>query len=398
MVSKLLRSNINRMQIAAYTISNIVGLIITGLALQFYRDVAPDSEQGLQDPAGNARYTILSHLASPSFTRDAGNEISQAEVNEIIDQPWAEDASTLTTAGFDISVSLDMGGRGFSTALFFEGVPRDYLDISPSEWTFDPARPIIPIILPRQYLALYNFGFAPARGLPVLDERTISMIPLNVTVSGNGKAEMFRGKIVGFSSRLNTIAVPDGFVTWGNERFSPTGQTACKRVIVKLRDPGNPTITDYLRSHNLEEADNNGSARLLHFVKIVAASVAAVGILICLLSLGLLILSVFLLLQRSRPTLAALMAIGYHPRQLAALYIKGVAMMNLVILLISSGGIYIISRLWQCKLSALGMDCSSVYPTIISITLLLITLTMLSAISIRHNVMDIWAKKRPYSA
>ena len=38
-LNRLLRSNINPWQIAAYALANLVGLLIVGIGLQFYRDV-----------------------------------------------------------------------------------------------------------------------------------------------------------------------------------------------------------------------------------------------------------------------------------------------------------------------------------------------------------------------
>lgn len=57
-----------------------------------------------------------------------------------------------------------------STEMFFESVPDEYVDVNLDKWLFDKETRVIPIIIPRNYLNLYNFGFAQSRSLPKLSE------------------------------------------------------------------------------------------------------------------------------------------------------------------------------------------------------------------------------------
>ncbi len=391
MVWKLLRTNINHWQIGAYAVANLVGLLIVGIALQFYRDVSQDAGRDGEDPFGAARYMVVSRKTQPSFFGGTEQGITAAEIGDLAGQPWSDGAAPFIPAGFDVTVGLSFGGHGFSTALFFEGIPEGYLDIRPQDWGFDPEDPEVTIILPRDYLALYNFGFAPARGLPILDETTVSMAPLKVTVSGNGLSQSLPGRIVGFSSRLNTIAVPEEFVRWANKRFSPTTEPSPNRVITRLHDPGNPEISRYLESKGLEESgDGEAQGRLCHFLRITTGAVMAIGILICLLSVGLLILSIFLLLQKSRPTLAGLINLGYSPNELSGYYIRLILIVNLSVTLLATTATAVASGLWETKLSALGMGSASVWPTIGIMTAAMLSLTLLSGMVVRRVIRKIW--------
>ena len=67
---------------------------------------------------------------------------------------------------------------------------------------------MVPIILPRSYLAIYNFGFAQSQSLPKLSEGVVGMIELGIVLRGDGREERLKGRVIGFSSRLNTILVP----------------------------------------------------------------------------------------------------------------------------------------------------------------------------------------------
>ena len=49
-------------------------------------------------------------------------------------------------------------GIHLSTAMFFESVPDEFVDIKLDKWHFDEATHTIPIIIPRNYLNLYNLS------------------------------------------------------------------------------------------------------------------------------------------------------------------------------------------------------------------------------------------------
>lgn len=387
MVWKLLRTDINPWQIAAYAAANLVGLLIAGLALQFYRDVKPSDEYNNSDPLGAARYSVVSRPVRTSVFGAGQEGLSQEDLDDIAAQPWAEGATPFIPSGFDVSVGLDFAGRGFSTSLFFEGVSDKYLDIIPDGWGFNPASPEATIILPRDYLALYNFGFAPARGLPTLNEQTVSIAPLKVTISGNGLSCVIPGRIVGFSSRINTIAVPEEFIRWANAKYSPDAQPMPNRAIIRLTEPGNPEISRYLAAHDLtESANDEATSRMCYFLQIVAGIIIIVGLLISALAMGLLILSVFLLLQKSRKTLAGLMNLGYAPTTLAGYYFRLIAAVNSAVTVLTLIGVMIASTAWQQKLADLGLHTTSVTPTLITIVVAMILLTMLSATIVSSHI------------
>ena len=122
-----------------------------------------------------------------------------------------------------------------STQMFFESVPDAYIDVKSADWRFDEQSDFLPIILPRNYLNLYNFGFAQSRNLPQLSEGVLGLVNVDIHISGNGKSRSFKGNIVGFSNRLNTILVPDRFMQWANGEFGNREVKDPSRLIVEVR-------------------------------------------------------------------------------------------------------------------------------------------------------------------
>lgn len=223
--------------------------------------------------------------------------------------------------------------------------------------------------------------------------RRVIFDPLKVTLSGNGISKSLPGRIVGFSSRLNTIAVPEEFVRWANAIFSPGEPPAPTRVIIRMADPGNPEAGRYLSSAGLEESGGGETAsRLSHFLRVAAAAVTGVGMLICLLSAGMLVLSMFLLLQKSRATLAGLINLGYSPRNLAGYYFRLILAVNVIVLAISVTATALIARSWQIRLTDLGLGGTPIWPTITAMVATLAVLTLLSGGITWRVIGKIWQK------
>ena len=238
-----------------------------------------------------------------------------------------------TAAGFNVAASLDFAGRGLSTSLFLESIPTDYFDVVPPGWGYTPgSSEPVPVVISKDYLTLYNFGYASTHGMPRISEAMVSMVPLRLSLSGNGRQEWVNARIVGFSQRPNTIAVPEEFLSWANARFSEEPPAAPSRLIIELNRAGDPAATAYLDDHSYEAAgDKADNGRAAFFLGVVTTVVVAVGAVISALAFFILLLSIYLLLQKNRQKLHRLMELGYTPAQVARSYYIMVAAVNLAV-------------------------------------------------------------------
>lgn len=222
-VWRLLRRNISAGQIAGYALANLVGLAIVLTAIQFYRDVTTVWDD--EDSFISKDYLIISKKVSGlgSFMRGDGEStrFSEAEIADIASQPWARNVGRFNSAAFNVYAKVSFGGSSMGSDLFLESIPDDFFDVSPKGWGYEPGRSeFVPVIISKDYLSLYNFGFATSRGMPQVSEEVIGMVPLQLSLSGKGRQQWVNARIVGFSSRLNTIAVPEEFMDWANREFS----------------------------------------------------------------------------------------------------------------------------------------------------------------------------------
>lgn len=379
----LLRRNISVGQIAGYAVANLVGLAIVLTAIQFYRDVTTVWED--EDSFISEDYVIISKKVSGVGGASASTRFSSEEMADIASQPWARKVGSFNSAAFNVYAKVSFGGSSMGSDLFLESIPDDFFDVSPDGWGFEPGRSdYVPIILSKDYLSLYNFGFANSRGMPQVSEDIISMVPLQLSLSGNGRQEWVDARIVGFSSRLNTIAVPEEFMEWANSRFASAAPSTPSRLIVMLDKPGNPDAENYLEEHGYETAgDRASNSKAAYFLSLVTSVVIAVGMVICILAFFILLLSIYLLLQKNREKIRELMLLGYSPAQVSRHYHLIIICVNVAVLVLAVVVMLVGSAYWRAPLSALGVDSTSPWPTILiglGLTLL-VTLGNLAAIT-----------------
>lgn len=285
-----------------------------------------------------------------------------------------------------------MGNRGMSSYLFFESVPDEFFDNVPNKWAYSPDNKFIPIVLNKDYLALYNFGFALPQGLPQLSEEMIGSVPLKLYISGkNGESEVFNAGVVGFSSRLNTIAVPQDFMDWANKKFGSSSSSEVSRLIIKI-DRLNPgEYEKYLKEHGLEIAgDKEGASKVSEFLGVVSGVVTATGVVIALLALFILLLSIFLLLQKSRPMLRNLILLGYSPSQASRFYEKTVFFINFTITLVAVGLTFVCRLIWHKSLMSLGLGDGNVLFMLGAAVVYFLILTLINTMVIRRHLLAIW--------
>ena len=346
MVWKLLRQHISPIQLVGFFLANLVGMAIVLMSIQFYNDVIPVFTQG--DSFIKKDYIIVSKkISAIGSLVGKSTTFSRADIAEIEDQPFTVSVGEFTPARFKVSASLGMQGVNMSTDMFFESVPDKFVDVKLDKWKFNPDDEEIPIIIPRNYLNLYNFGFAQTRNLPQLPEGVMGMVKLGVRMRGNGRSNQMQGSIVGFSDRLNTILVPEQFMEWANNEFGDKKESRPSRLIVEVGNPADDRIAKYFRSKGYEtEDDKLDAGKTAWFLKVIIWIVAAVGLLISALSFFILMLSICLLLEKNTSKLETLLLLGYSPARIALPYQLLTLILNAAVLALALGIVIVARGFW----------------------------------------------------
>ena len=398
LVWKLMRRHISMSQLAGFFFANLCGMVIVLLGIQFYQDVAPVFTEG--DSFMKKDYLIVSKKVSTlgSFVGKSST-FSSNEIEEILDQPFTKEVGAFTPSQFKVSagVGMEQIGLNMSTAMFFESVPDKYVDVNLDEWHFEPGQEIVPIIIPRNYLNLYNFGFAQSRSLPQLSEGVMNLINLEVRISGGGRQNTYKGKIAGFSNRLNTILVPESFMVWANANYSDgKSDKEPSRLIIEVGNPTDDRIARFFKEHGYEtEDDKLDAGKTTWFLKVVVGIVLAVGLLISILSFYILMLSIYLLLQKNTTKLENLLLVGYAPGRVALPYQMLTVGLNALVLVLSVGIVLYVRTLYldvvEKMFPSLGEGS---YGWMIAIGIMLfVGVSFLNVVAIRRKVASIWMRK-----
>ena len=398
LVWKLMSRHISMSQLVGFFFANLCGMVIVLLGIQFYQDVAPVFTEG--DSFMKKDYLIVSKKVSTlgSFVGKSST-FSSNEIEEILDQPFTKEVGAFTPSQFKVSagVGMEQIGLNMSTAMFFESVPDKYVDVNLDEWHFEPGQEIVPIIIPRNYLNLYNFGFAQSRSLPQLSEGVMNLINLEVRISGGGRQNTYKGKIAGFSNRLNTILVPESFMVWANANYSDEkSDKEPSRLIIEVGNPTDDRIARFFKEHGYEtEDDKLDAGKTTWFLKVVVGIVLAVGLLISILSFYILMLSIYLLLQKNTTKLENLLLVGYAPGRVALPYQMLTVGLNALVLVLSVGIVLYVRTLYldvvEKMFPSLGEGS---YGWMFAIGIMLfVGVSFLNAVAIRRKVASIWMRK-----
>lgn len=392
LIGKLLRKNTSPARLIGFALSNFIGLLIIGGAVMFYvdsRGIWDDDESVI-----NTDYLVVNKKVTSASTlgdRDA-TRFSEEDVADLKAQPWVRRVGEFSSSDFRVYASVSQGGRGMETALFFESVPDSFVDLPAADWHFEPGQSTVPVMIPKDYLALYNFGFAGSAGLPQLSEQLISGIPLQLYMrSEDGSRSLqMEGHIAGFSNRLNTVLVPDSFMQYANSRLGNSGSTPPSRLIIDVSSPGDVAISEYLSSHGWEVAGDKAGSSAAYLLKVVVGIVMAIGAIITLLSLFVLMLSVSLLMEKNRQIIHRLLMLGAPLGKVGSPYCSmiivgcGAAWLLSVVALFALRGLYI------GALEGLGVGSGGLMWGIGVSTLLAIIVIVVNIVAVGRKIKSAW--------
>ncbi len=397
LVWKLLRQHISIGQLGGFFMANLFGMLIVLIGFQFYQDVIPLLTQN--DSFIRQDFIVISKKVNTTGLLGGGSArfFTSEEMDELRSQPFCKEVGAFTGSLYKVAAGMGIENvASFTTEMFFESVPDRYIDVETDKWYYMPGDRLIPIILPRSYLTLYNFGFAQSRSLPQLSEGVIGLINMNIYIRGNGRQDLYEGRVVGFSNRLNTILVPESFMNWSNEQYAPELPAVPARLIIEVDNPADDRIARFLQERGYEaEDDKLDAGRMTYFLKIISGIVMTVGLSICLLSFYILMLSIFLLVQKNTQKLQNLLLIGYSPLQVSLPYQLLIVGMNLLVLLLSFGMLCIVRSWYMAMLTALFPkigDSGTGYSFYIGL-LLFAAVSLINIYAVRRKVINIWRNK-----
>ncbi len=330
LLKKIIRSGIGKVRyaMAATGLTIAMLLILSAVQIQVnYNELL----YGKNNRDSIANFLVVSKVINGN-SRD--NTLSTEAINNLKKQPLVDDIGLLTASRFKVSAQSPSVNIPFYTDLFFESVPDEFLDVKSESWKWENGSTTIPVIIPNQFLDLYNFGFAPSQGLPQLTQNMVMALPIVLNVTYQGLPVRFTGRVVGFSDRISSVLVPDNFLKMANKQFGNQGETRPSRVVIKTKDPGNPKLVQYLKDNGLAtDADKTRFSKYRQIVGAIVGASSVTGLVMLLFALLVFSLFIQLTIASTRHEINLLITIGASPRQLQKFLMKQFLPLNIVIVL-----------------------------------------------------------------
>ena len=89
-------------------------------------------------------------------------------------------------------------------------------------------------------------------------------------------------------------------MNWANKNFAPDAEAQPARLIIEVSNPADSSIASYFQKKGYETEDGKLDAgKTTYFLRLIVGIVLGVGLFISILSFYILMLSIFLLLQKN---------------------------------------------------------------------------------------------------
>ena len=391
LVWKLLRQHISIGQFVGFFFANLFGMFIVLLGIQFYGDVTPVFTA--KDSFMSSDYVIVSKKIGMGTTLSGrSHDFSAADEEDLSKQRFVRRIGDFTSAQYKVEARMGINGQSIlNTELPIESVPDEFIDVPLGDWKYEGGGKVVPIILPRSYINMYNFGFAQNHQLPRISDGLMGMIDFHLYVKG----DEYQGRVIAFSNRLNSILVPRSFMEWSNDKYAPGETARPSRLLVDVENPTDKAVTAYMEKNGYEVEDDKLQAeKATYFLRLVVSMVMVVGLVISILSFYILMLSIYLLVQKNMEKLQNLLLIGYSPSRVARPYQWLTVSLNALVLLIALVALFFVRHYYMQIIDALFPQNTTpgMWPAVMVGIGLFLVVSLLNVVVIRRKIMSIWKK------
>lgn len=315
--------------------------------------------------------------------------LSAEDMAGLKQQPFTQAIGQLTPSRFRIYAHGEQ--IPFSTDLFFESVPDEFIDVTSADWKWDDQSQFIPMIVPNMFLDAYNFGFAPSQNLPQLTQDVVKSLPIQIAITTPAGTVNYYAKVVGFSDRISSLLVPQQFMDWANNKFGNGAPVQPSRVVIKTQDAGNPELVNYLKAHGLKtDADKTRFSKYREQVNMVVNISWVTGAMMLLFAILIFTLFIQLTIASCRDEITLLITLGTAPAQLHRFLMRQFYPSNIVIAIVSLVVIGVLQWALAAFLQAKGIYMPHLISvmTIVAAVLILLVLWLVNNFTVKKYIRE----------
>lgn len=254
---------------------------------------------------------------------------------------WQEIKSIYPFSANEFKASANGGDFiPFYTDLYFEGLDVKAIDVPLDDKDFQVKGNVIPIIISREYLNLYNYGFALNQGLPQISEDFAKKIEININIVTNKQNKTYIGKLVGLSDRIHSVLIPKKFLDSMNIVEKPSLASSPKiynRVLVQVKDSEDKNLVSKMKENGYESNQENlRSAKIKSKLFLVLNVIAVLGIFIFALCLYIIVSFIKIQFLEKQEEVSIKNSLGYSPKAMVNAMSKTFCIHLMVTLILST--------------------------------------------------------------
>lgn len=324
---------------------------------------------------GDQHLILSKPLRTTEALLDLPSGFTERELTQLETQPGIEAWAPFRNNRFQAALGPGTLGRSgsntFASLVFLESIPREFLTEVPSHWKWTPESPYVPLLLPNEFLSLYNHAFAPGQGLPRVTPAMLGMATLELEAIGPAERRTFPVRVVGLTRDIPSILVPETFLQWANRHFSDRGSTEPRptRIIVRTTGTDERQLDDWIADQSWEITSGRTSGGRLQAVgSLFMISLGIAGILILIPALSASVTTLLLMMERAAPLLRSLHLIGCRIQPLLGFYRKRMFAILALAWIIGFLALFFAHQWWASEAIYLGIESPAI-PSIWSLLL-----------------------------
>ncbi|MBD3636776.1 MAG: hypothetical protein HUJ25_05485 [Crocinitomicaceae bacterium] len=369
MLRKILFRNSTNFQFIFATLGALVGLTALCLSFHLILDVR-SFHSGEEELFGPNQIVIQKKVTKFSTLGMNSTDFTEEDLNELENKEFIIDVAPFKSVDFQVAIS-EVKGDGlppFYADMFFQSIPDRFMDID-VDWEWSEESEYIPIVLPRDFIMIINYGIAQSQGFNQISEELLMAARLNIHLKGEKKKDIMMGRVVGFSQKISSILVPESFLDYANATYGSGTPLPPNRVFIEIKDDSYGELEDLMEEMNLDIAKSAiDVVKVKTIIGVIIGIFGIASILITLLSLMGFVQYSQLALSKASYEIQTLLRIGYSVQKIVKTFISSLtiifgAITAAAIIIMILVKVFIVNT-WLDR-NGIHLEESSILPTIL---------------------------------
>lgn len=315
-----------------------IAFILVLSCLQLYENA--NRLFGSKSSDSNYWLTFSKKITPDNIGRKELLGFNESDISKI--KTWSEVKAIYPFSANEFKASANGGDFiPFYTDLYFEGLDLKAIDSDLKDEEFQVKGDEIPIIISREYLNLYNYGFALNQGLPQISEDFAKKIEVNINITVNKQNKTYKGKMVGLSDRIHSVLIPKKFLDSLNMAEKPELATQPKiynRVLVQVKDSGDEGLVSKMKENGYESNQESlRSAKIKSKLFLVLKIIAVLGVFIFALCLYIIVSFIKIQFLEKQEEVSIKNSLGYSPKKMVSDISRKFSLNLMFVLILSLG-------------------------------------------------------------